>query len=96
MGDRFGDPAGVGFGRGPGDVKVDEVGDAFAVIDDLVGQRVADVASSLTPLAPLASRRTVSLVEVSPSMEMLLKLPSAASASKGSSSAGVASRSVKR
>ena len=38
---------------------------------------------AVTPLLPLARRRTVSLVEVSPSMEMELKLVSTAAVEHG-------------
>ncbi len=41
VGDGFGDLFGVGGGCGAGDVEVDEVGDALAVVDDLVGEGVA-------------------------------------------------------
>jgi hypothetical protein len=60
--------------------------DAFAVGHDLPRKRGADLresaakgvacAESLAPLAPDASSRTVSLVDVSPSTEMRLKLSS--------------------
>src|SRR6266851_5355356 len=49
-----------------------------------------------TPLRPLASSSTVSLVEVSPSIEMQLKLWSQASRKTCLNSAEVAAMSVKR
>ena len=43
VGDGAGDRAGVGVGGGSADVEGDDVGDAFAVGDDLVGERLADL-----------------------------------------------------
>ena len=37
-----GDGFGVGVGAGSGDFERDDVGDTFAVVDDLVGERIAD------------------------------------------------------
>ena len=107
--DGAGDLPGVVFGLGASDFECDDVGDSLAVVDDLVREAGGDqlerpsislppLASvpSFTPLAPLASRSTVSLVEVSPSIEIELKLRSTAGCSNSASCAGSAARSVKR
>ena len=87
------------------DLKTDDVLHALAVGHDLFRQRAADFeqgrfeilcahSSSRMRLAPEARRRTVSLVEVSPSTEMTLKVSSQAFFSELRNSAGVAITSV--
>ena len=82
---------------------------AFAVGNDLQGERTADIFESFDerrdartyphlmrgrPAAPLASTSKVSLVEVSPSMEMALKVRDVTSCRVFCSSAGAMAASV--
>ncbi len=91
------------------DEQTDHMLHPFAVTDDLLGERLAhrgqsrgkllscaSIFSHRAPLAPLASSNTVSLVEVSPSMDMQFKDWSHASRRRGCSSRGLAPTSVNK